>query len=96
MTREEIKTFSELNEKFMADCKRVRRAMISTNCDGRMIYCAYTYRCMGNEVIWYGEGESDYPNSHGDYFTENYVGSFPIEYLSMSDEELYEELKRKV
>lgn len=90
MTKEEVKTFVELYDKFIEDCKRVRIVMDSVYRNKYSIYYANTYRLKKDKVLWYGERTSEYPNEFGDFYTVDLWGSFPIEYLSMSDEVLRE------
>ena len=88
MTKEEIKTFTEMYDKFTEDCKRVLKVILGTNCTDTSIYDTYTFRCIGDEVAMYGD-----PLDIVKY-GETFWGSFPLEFLSMSDKELRKEVKQ--
>ena len=86
MTQEELKKYSELNNKFISDCERVAKILSDLKepkqydgCD--ITYAGDFYLC-GADVEWSGD---EYWNYGGH---EHHSGSFPKEYLTMTDDEL--------
>ena len=86
MTKEELKNFEELYDKFLEDCNRV--VHILANSKERTIYeCsdityAETFTLDGVCINWDGD---EYWAFQGH---EHHSGDFPAEFLTMSDDEL--------
>lgn len=86
MIKEELKKFEELYDKFLEDCNRVTH--ILTNSKERTtheccnINYAETFTLDGNYVSWEGD---EYWQFQGH---EHHSGYFPVEFLTMSDDEL--------
>ena len=84
MTQEEINKFSELSDKFYNDCYRVTeilgRFKVFTQHWSNDIRYADNFTVNGNSVEWDG---SDREN-------DCISGSFPVEYLFMTDSEVEE------
>lgn len=94
MTQEEIKTFNELYRKFQKECERVKEVLstLPHQIGGDIYLADYFYRIcdmdMDDAVLWIGYDET----------YEEVNGSFPLEYLSLTDDELkaiVDEEKRK-
>lgn len=84
MTPEEINAYAELSEKFNNDCDRVAKILgqfkvFAKNWADNINY-ADNFTINGDSVKWEG---LDFDN---DYIS----GSFPVEYLSMTDSEVKE------
>ena len=86
MTREELENYVELDKKFGQDCNRVaailRKRVREASYGGCNIAFADEFYLSWDDVKWVGEETWSY----GGY--ERHSGSFPKEYLTMSDEEL--------
>lgn len=86
MTQEELNKFSELNEKFDQDCYRVSNILRNLKqykgSEGKDITYAENFTLYGDDVEWSGD---EYWNYGGH---EYHSGSFPKEFLTMSDKEL--------
>ena len=86
MTQEEIKNYCELNNKFEDECYRVCKILEGLerikNSDGHDIRFAEEFVVDGDDILWSGEETWQY----GGY--EYHTGSFPVKYLTMTDDEL--------
>lgn len=86
MTREELEKYSELNNKFTSDCERVAKILSDLKEPKQHEGCDISYAndfCLcGANVDWSGD---EYWNYGGH---EYHSGSFPKEYLTMTDDEL--------
>lgn len=82
MTTEEIKAYTELNEKFIKDCERVKKIFTDLEDVGGYIHFADTFYCEDDEVAWHGVETGSYQ------YYEEHNGYFPIKYLSFTDDEL--------
>jgi len=86
MTQEELKRYSELNNKFISDCKRIAKILSGLEEPKQHEGCDITYAndfCLcGACVDWSGD---EYWNYGGH---EYHSGSFPEEYLTMTDDEI--------
>lgn len=59
MTTEEIKAYTELNEKFIKDCERVKKIFTDLEDVGGYIQFADTFYCEDDEVAWQGSRERE-------------------------------------
>lgn len=86
MTQEELEKYSELNKKFRNDCERIAEILSDLKEPKQHDGCNITYAdnfCLcGTDVDWSGD---EYWN-YGGY--EHHSGSFPKEYLTMTDDEI--------
>ena len=86
MTQEELKKYSELNEKFRSDCKRAAEILSDLKEPKQSGGCDITYAkdfyLYGVDIHWSGD---EYWNYGGH---EYHSGDFPKEYLTMTDDEL--------
>ena len=86
MTREELEKYSELNNKFIRDCERVAKILSDLKepkqYDGCDITYADNFHLCGADVSWNGDEYWSY-GGH-----EYHSGSFPKEYLTMTDDEI--------
>lgn len=86
MTKEEVKQFEKLNEKFVEDCKRVCRIFARKNVSYDFLEDFY---CFGDEVVGKGEDGCGWD-------LEQYCESFNIECLTMTDEELHKMVDEEI
>lgn len=89
MTQEDIKEYMKLNNKFIKDCKRVKEIFSDLRDDDGYIYFANTFYCEYDEVHWHGVESGSYQ------YYEDHYGSFPIKYLSFTDDELRAVVEQK-
>lgn len=90
MQKKDLEQYQKLHDEFVSECKRV--AEILSNLEDSYPYdntaFAETFEPAGVEVSWTGydtyRGETDY-----------YNGYFPIEYLTMTDDELNRIVEKK-
>ena len=90
MTKKDLEQYQKLHDEFVSECKRV--AKILSNLEDSYPFdntaFAETFEPAGVEVSWAGydtcRGETDY-----------YNGYFPIEYLTMTDDELNKIVEKK-
>lgn len=90
MTKKDLEQYQKLHDEFVSECERV--AKILSNLEDSYPYdntaFAETFEPCGVEVSWAGYdihcGETDY-----------YNGYFPIEYLTMTDDELNKIVEKK-
>ena len=86
MTKEELKKFIELNDKFTDDCERVARILANskerTVHESHNIRYADTFRLEDGSVDWEGEETWSYGGHEWD------GGYFDADYLTMTDKEL--------
>ncbi len=92
MTKEELKTFLGLNDKFIEDCNRVCGILSGSKkrhgeCEN--ISYAERFNIEDSSVCW----EGDEYWSYGGH--EKHCDYFDIEFLTMSDEELLEIVKKE-
>lgn len=87
MTQEELKQYKELNEKFENDCDRVCGILSGSKKRGDICY-ADKFRIKEERVWWEG-----FEYFRGD--PEWYSGSFPSNFLTTSDDELAEIVKKE-
>lgn len=85
MTQEELKNFKELYDKFIEDCYRVANILSKskerTVHDSNIKY-ADNFHLENNSIYWEGDEYWRY-GGH-----EYHSGYFPVEFLTMTDEEL--------
>ena len=92
MTQEELKQYKELNEKFENDCNRVCAILVgSKKRQGECKDIRYVERfyIAGDSVYWEGD---EYWNYVGH---EHHSGSFPSDFLAMSDDELHKIVEKE-
>ena len=91
MQKKDLEQYQKLHDEFVSDCERV--AKILSNLEEESFLndntaFAETFESVGTEVHWTGSdsycGETDY-----------YDGYFPIEYLTMTDDELNKIVEKK-
>ena len=87
MKQEQIEQYESLNAIFQEDCERVARilsdyAVYTERWETSNIEFAQNFSLCGVEVDWNGDEYWSY-GGH-----EYHSGSFPVSYLSMTDEEL--------
>lgn len=92
MTKEELKAFLELNDKFIEDCNRVCGILgQSKKRHGECENISYAERFnIEDSSVWW---EGDEYWSYGGH--EKHCGYFDTEFLTMSDEELLEIVKKE-
>lgn len=87
MDKKELKQLTKLYDKFFDDCCRVRDILIDSNKrHGEYVDITYadTFNIMGDYVSWKGDEYWE----HGGY--EEHSGYFPLDLLTMTDDELRE------
>lgn len=92
MTKEEIKQYIEITDKFESECERVRTILSESKkrcVSPNNITWATKFTIEHNVVSWQGYETWIYG---GDQY---HCGSFDLAYLTMTDEELYEIVKRE-
>lgn len=89
MQKKDLEQYQRLHDEFVSECERV--AKILSNLEDSLYdntAFAETFEPVGMEVHWTGSdnycGETDY-----------YYGYFPIEYLTMGDDELNKIVEKK-
>lgn len=90
MLKEEVEQLKKLAKPFINDCERVVKIIgkfgVFNQCGSGCLAFADTFRVTEDEQIWW---EGDEYWNYGGY--EHHSGTFPIEYLAMTDEELLAE-----
>lgn len=85
MNKEELSQLVELYSKFEKDAERVSRILRKSKkqtCQYGNINYADQFRIDGDSVSWEGDEYGSYQ------YHEVHSGNFPLEYLTMSDEDL--------
>lgn len=82
MKKNELVKLIELDRKFKEDCERVAAILEGIKDKGNYICFAHTFRIEDGEVYWEGDEWGSYQ------YHEEHDGYFPLEYLTMSNEEL--------
>lgn len=94
MTKEEIKQYIEITDKFDSDCERVRTILSESKkrcVSPNNITCAnkFTIEHSSDVVVWEGYETWIYGGEQW------HNGTFDLTYLTMTDEELHEIVKRE-
>ncbi len=90
MQKKDLEQYQKLHDEFVSECKRVAKILsnLENSFPNDNIAFAETFEPAGVEVSWTGYdsycGETDY-----------YSGYFPIEYLTMTDDELNKIVEKK-
>ena len=90
MKAEELNTFLEMYDKFIEDCERVQDKLGNLKDSRGEIYLAEHFHIDGNNVRWDGEEIVCYGGGY-----EEHIGEFDAKFLTMSDEELDEYVKKE-
>ena len=92
MTKEEIKQYVEITDKFESECERVRTILSESKkrcVSPNDITWATKFTIEHDSVVWEGYETWNYGGEQW------HTGSFDLAYLTMTDEELYEIVKRE-
>ena len=84
MTQEELKQYRRLHKRFVADCKRVAKFLSD-----------YSYFCKDGNVFYATSFEVNSDKVHWSYDDYCYEGYFPLEYLTMTKEQLEEDADKR-
>lgn len=82
MKKNELIKLVELDRKFKEDCERVAAILEGIKDKNNHICFAHTFRIADDDVYWEGYEMGAYN------YGEEHDGFFPLEYLTMSNEEL--------